>query len=77
MDKVNRWRERMNQYYNEVSPAQLKQDLELSGFRVLHIGENYTQVRSATSKSMAEVAAAAEINRDEDYTRPARKAPSC
>lgn len=55
----------MNRYYREVSPAQLKQDLELSGFRVLHVGENYSQVRSTASKSMAEAAATA-TNSEED-----------
>lgn len=66
MDKVNRWRERMNRYYNEVSSTQWKHDLEASGFRVHHIGENYTEVRSAVSMSMAEVAATVELSTEED-----------
>jgi len=62
MDKVIKWKEKMSRYYNEVSPDKLKQDLELAGFRVLHVGENYNQLRSVIINSMTEIAASVEDN---------------
>lgn len=62
MDKVIKWKEKMSRYYNEVSPDKLKQDLELAGFRVLHVGENYNQLRSVIMNSMTEIAASVEDN---------------
>lgn len=66
MDKVRRWQHKMNSYYNRVSPSKLKNDLEKSGFRVLHVGNDYAHVRSVVSTSMSEVAATVEVNQDDD-----------
>lgn len=66
MDKVYRWQNKMNSYYNRVSPSKLKNDLEKSGFRVLHVGNDYANVRSVVSASMSEVATTAEVNQDDD-----------
>lgn len=56
----------MNCYYNEINSAQLKRDLERSGFKVHHIDENISEIRSVASISMEETAASIGLNRDED-----------
>lgn len=46
MDKVSKWRQKVDNYYNNISIKQLKNDLSLAGFKVNHISPETLNMRS-------------------------------
>lgn len=42
MDKVFWWKRKIEDYYNHKSMKQLKEDLELAGFKVNRINEDFS-----------------------------------
>jgi hypothetical protein len=65
MDKITKWKKKMDEYYTNITAEQLKTDLETAGF-VVNALQNMENIRNFYP-SMSEVAASCEISKlDED-----------